>query len=106
MQNASYTITVVATDNGQPENFNSSTTLTILVFPPDNFFSPVLDETLYEVSVEENSPVGTDVAVFSVVDGDQIGPAAEISTVILSGADSDLFEATITGPNTGVIRTM
>lgn len=96
---------MVATDNGQPENFNSTASLILIVFPPDNFFSPVLDETTYRGSVDENSAPGVVVVSFTMTDGDQFGPAAELNRVILSGSDDGLFEAEITGTNTGVIRT-
>ena len=105
LQNATYTITVVATDNGQPKNFNSTTSLVIIVFPPDNFFSPVLDETTYQGTVDENTASGVVVVSFTMTDGDQFGPASELNRVILSGSDNSFFEAEITGTNTGVIRT-
>ena len=96
---------MVATDNGKPENFNTTTTLTVSVFSPDNFFSPVLDRDNYDVTVNENTPAGEIAFRFTMTDGDQVGPAAQLNRVILTGSDTEFFKAEITGPNSGVVRT-
>ncbi len=96
---------MVATDNGLPDNFNATATITIFVYSPDNFFSPVFDQPSYSGLVNEDEPAGFDVVSFTVTDGDQVGPAAEIGRIILSGNDDEFFEAEITGPNSGMIST-
>ena len=104
-QELNYTVTVVATDNGLPENFNATATITVFVYSPDNFFSPVFDQPSYSGVVDEDTPAGFDAVSFTVTDGDQVGPAAEIGRIILSGVDAELFETEITGPNSGTIST-
>lgn len=104
-QNTTYTITVVATDNGRPETHNNTAVVTIVVFSPDNHFNPVLDRTSYTGRVDENDPAPVTVVQFTVTDEDQVGPASEISSLTLQGSDAQFFEAVQTGPNSGEIRT-
>ncbi len=96
---------MVATDNGRPENFNATATVTIFVFSPDNFFSPVFEEPSYSGVVDEDTAASFTVIYFMVTDGDLLGPAAEIGRIILTGNDAQFFEAEITGATSGVIRT-
>lgn len=96
---------MVATDNGRPENFNSTATVIIFVFSPDNFFSPVFEEASYSGIVDENTTAGFEIINFTVTDGDLVGPAAEIGRIILTGNDAQFFEHEITGATSGVIRT-
>ena len=98
-----FTITVVATDSGRPEPFNSTAVVTIISNPPDNFFSPELDQDSYTASLRENSAAGTVVLDFTVTDGDE-GPASEIGTATIFGADAAFFTVMVTGPNSGQIR--
>ena len=104
-QELNYTLTVVATDNGQPEPFNNTATVLIEVFSPDNFFEPVLDRVAYTGSVEENAATNFTVVSFTVSDGDLIGPASQIGAAQLIGTDAALFNVFVTGPNSGVIVT-
>ena len=105
-QNTTYTFTVVATDNGQPETRNSTVEVVIIVFSPDNHFNPVLTQASYVGSVRENDPAPVTVVSFTVTDEDEVGPASEIGSVTLQGSDAQFFEALKTGPNSGEIRTL
>ncbi len=80
-------------------------TVTIFVFSPDNFFSPVFEEPSYSGTVNESTAVGFSVVEFTVTDGDLVGPAAEIGRIIMTGNDAQFFEAEKTGARSGVIRT-
>ena len=104
-QNTTYTFTVVATDNGQPETRNSTVDVTIVVFSPDNHFNPVLNQTSYMGSVPENAPAPVTVVWFTITDEDEVGPASEIGSLTLQGSDAQFFEALRTGPYSGEIRT-
>ena len=101
----SYIITVVATDNGRPEPFNASVEVTITVESPDNFYTPILNQTSYTATVSENRPPGDVVVSFTVDDSDEEGPASQIGQLFLIGSDAQFFVAEITGPHTGQIRT-
>ena len=55
--------------------------------------------------MNENVPAGEVALMFTMTDGDQVGPAAQLNRVILAGSDTEFFKAEITGPNSGIIRT-
>lgn len=95
----------MATDNGQPRPFFNTATVNISISPPDNFFTPELDQTSYTSTLAEDSTSGTFVLQFTVSDPD-IGTASEIGRVTLLGVDAQFFTARRTGPNSGEIRTM
>ncbi len=95
--------TVVATDNGQPEPFNATAQVTIMVFSPENFFDPVLDQTAYNVTLDENRAAGSVVLAFTVTDADRSGPAAEVGTATILGSDAQFFSVNVTSPNSGII---
>ena len=48
---------MIATDNGQPESKNVTANVMVVVFPPDNHFNPVLDESEYEVMKNSYIPI-------------------------------------------------
>jgi len=75
---------------------------TVMVVSPDNFFNPVLDQDVYNISFPENSPILSSVLNFTVTDMDSTGPASEIGEATLFGADG-LFAVSVTGPNSGEI---
>ena len=105
MQSRSYVVTVVATDNGMPEPFNTTVDVVVTVVMPDNHFNPVLNQTSYTATVDENRPPGDVIISFTVEDNDEPGPAAEIGQLVFLGGDAQFFVAEITGPNSGQIRT-
>ncbi len=98
-------ITVVATDNGMPEPLNATVDVTITVVSPDNFYNPILNQTRYTATLNENQLPGNVIVWFTVFDSDQDGPASEIGQLFLIGSDAQFFIAEITGTNTGQIRT-
>ena len=100
-----YTIIIVATDNGMPEPLNTTADVTIAVVSPDNFHNPVLNQTSYSATVNENRPPGDVIVEFTVFDSDQTGPASQIGQLYLISSDAQFFRAEITGPNTGRIIT-
>ena len=99
-----YTLTIVATDNGLPENMNTTATLTITVIPPDNFYNPVLDQQLYTATIEENSDIGTSILTIVATDDDSPGPASKIEKFVLLGDDAHLFYIENLMNNTGILR--
>ena len=87
-----YDFTVVATDSGQPMRRSSRANVSLSVYSPENEFAPILDLPTYNVSVDENAPVGTVVFVVTVTDNDGTStPSGQIKAVYLEGTDSDLF---------------
>ena len=99
-----YSLTVVATDNGLPENKNTTATLTIIVFPPDNFYNPVLDQQEYTGTIDENSNIGASILTIVATDDDSPGPASRIKTFVLLGDDAHLFYIENLMNNTGILR--
>ncbi len=76
-----------------------------MVVSPDNFFNPVLNEAVYNVSIPENSVSGSSVLNFTMTDMDTPGPSSQIGRVTIFGTDTVSFTATVTGPNSGEITT-
>ena len=106
LQNMTYTLTVIATDNGQPDHFNTTAQVTVVVFSPDNHFNPELDQSSYDATVVEGNATEQVVVMFTVTDLDRIGPASELSAVELLGDGRELFNAEIIpGTNTGRVTT-
>ena len=91
-------------DNGQPEPFTSTAEVIITVFSPDNFFNPQLDQVAYSAIIDENESTGSLVLRFNVSDSDLFGTASEIGVATILGLDAQFFNVTVTGPNTGEIR--
>ncbi len=109
-QNETYVFTVIASDNGKPESFNSTAEVTLVVFSPDNHFNPVLNQTIYEATVDENDgdpgPQEQVVVYFSVSDEDLVGPASQIGEIELIGVDAVYFTVEQIGTtNSGVVKT-
>lgn len=102
-QNISFTI--VATDNGEPDPFSSMVAGTVMVVSPDNFFNPVLNQPVYNVTLMENAPINSSVLNFTMTDMDAPGLAAEIGMATIFGPDANFFTVTVTGPNSGEITT-
>lgn len=97
-------MTVIATDNGQPETKNSTAMVTITIFPPDNHFNPVLDKQSYTGYLDENSPPGTSILTITATDADLVGPASTIEQFILEGINSQYFYVENLGNNTAILR--
>ena len=88
-----------------PEPLNATADVTITVVSPDNFYNPILNQSRYAVTINENQLPGDVIVWFTVFDSDQVGPASEIGQLFLIGSDAQFFIAEITGTNTGQIRT-
>ena len=87
-----YPFNVTATDSGSPSPRVGTAVVLIAVFSPENEFEPEFDQDLYNVSVPENSPVGTLVVTVTITDDDGPGPSGTIRNVTLGGSDSHLFD--------------
>lgn len=96
---------VTATDNGSPQTMSTSVPVTLTVSSPDNHFSPMLDQTAYAVSVDENTQPPTIILNFTVTDADPVQRASEIGNLVLFGGDSIYFNAEKTGPHAGALVT-
>lgn len=86
-----YSFTVTATDNGMPSTLVGTAQVQLFVFSPVNNFEPQFDKALYNISVPENSPIGTTVVTVTITDNDGPGPAGFIRSVVLGGLDAHLF---------------
>ena len=95
----------MATDNGMPDPYSSMATGTVMVVSPDNFFNPVLNEGVYNVTLMENAPIGSSVLNFTMTDMDTPGPSSEIGMATIFGNDEAFFTVIVTGPNSGEITT-
>lgn len=94
----------VATDNGVPESFSTTVDVRLTVRQPENFFSPELDQASYTVAINEDLVNNSIVLDFTVTDFD-VGPSSEIGQATILGSDSEFFTVTVTGTNSGQIRT-
>lgn len=86
-----YSFTVTATDNGMPNTLVGTAQIQLFIFSPVNNFEPQFDKALYNISVPENSPIGTLVVTVTITDNDGPGPAGFIRSVVLGGLDAHLF---------------
>ena len=98
-----YTLTVVATDSGKPVPFSTSVNVTILVIQPNNFFNPLLNQSVYAASIDEGNVIGAVLFGFLVADDDTPGPASQVKTAFLYGGDAQYFAVNLTGTNSGVV---
>ena len=104
VQSDTYILIVSAEDNGKPNTSSTLATVVIDVFSDTNFYSPNLTETAYSASIDEELPVGTPILSITATDADLIGPAAQVSKFVLSGADATFFWVENLGNNTGILR--
>ena len=81
---------------------NSTAEVTIMLFSPDNFFNPELNERAYIATLDENSAAGSTVLIFSVTDAD-LGPASELGSATILGSDAEFFRVNVTSSDTGII---
>lgn len=79
--------------------------MTISTFPPENFFNPVLGQTRYTGTVDENSPPGTYVLTFTATDGDTMGPASMLTFYIEGANSGDFTVQNFDDNNTAILRT-
>ena len=77
--------------------------VTITVIKPNNFFNPILNQTVYRASIEEGNQIGAVLFGFSVTDADAPGPASQVKSATLFGGDAQYFSVNLTGSNSGVV---
>uniref|UniRef100_A0A8C9BCN7 Protocadherin Fat 4 n=1 Tax=Phocoena sinus TaxID=42100 RepID=A0A8C9BCN7_PHOSS len=85
---SNYTLTVVATDKGQP-SLSSSTEVVVMVLDiNDN--NPVFAQAVYKVEIDENTLTGTDIIQVSAADGDE-GTNGQVRYGIIDGNANQEF---------------
>ncbi|XP_071411660.1 protocadherin Fat 4-like [Pithys albifrons albifrons] len=85
---SNYTLTVVATDKGQPSLSSSTDVVVIVLDINDN--NPLFAQKLYKVEVEENTLTGTDLIQVFAADGDE-GTNGQVRYAIMSGDANNEF---------------
>uniref|UniRef100_A0A2K5E9P2 FAT atypical cadherin 4 n=1 Tax=Aotus nancymaae TaxID=37293 RepID=A0A2K5E9P2_AOTNA len=85
---SNYTLTVVATDKGQP-SLSSSTEVVVMVLDiNDN--NPIFAQALYKVEINENTLTGTDIIQVFAADGDE-GTNGQVRYGIVNGNTNQEF---------------
>uniref|UniRef100_A0A8C3SRV4 FAT atypical cadherin 4 n=1 Tax=Chelydra serpentina TaxID=8475 RepID=A0A8C3SRV4_CHESE len=85
---ANYTLTVVATDKGQPCLSSSTDVVVVVLDINDN--NPLFAQKLYKVEVGENTLTGTDLTQVFATDGDE-GTNGQVRYSIISGNTNNEF---------------
>uniref|UniRef100_A0A8C2SPN7 Protocadherin Fat 4 n=1 Tax=Coturnix japonica TaxID=93934 RepID=A0A8C2SPN7_COTJA len=85
---SNYTLTVVATDKGQPSLSSSTDVVVIVLDINDN--NPLFAQKLYKVELEENTLTGTDLIQVLATDGDE-GTNGQVRYSIVSGDTGNEF---------------
>uniref|UniRef100_A0A8C6ZNB4 Cadherin domain-containing protein n=1 Tax=Nothoprocta perdicaria TaxID=30464 RepID=A0A8C6ZNB4_NOTPE len=85
---SNYTLTVVATDKGQPSLSSSTDVVVIVLDINDN--NPLFAQKLYKVEVGENTLTGTDLIQVFAADGDE-GTNGQVRYAIVSGDSNSEF---------------
>ncbi|KAI1238644.1 hypothetical protein IHE44_0013382 [Lamprotornis superbus] len=92
---ANYTLTVVATDKGQPSLSSSTDVVVVVLDINDN--NPLFAQKHYKVEVAENTLTGTDLIQVLATDGDE-GTNGQVRYAIVSGdAGSEFRIDSVTG---------
>lgn len=92
---SNYTLTVLATDKGQPALSSSADVVVVVLDINDN--SPAFAQALYRVETGEDTLTGTDVVQVSAADADE-GTNGQVRYGILDGnADQDFRIDSVTG---------
>uniref|UniRef100_A0A663MGM7 Protocadherin Fat 4 n=1 Tax=Athene cunicularia TaxID=194338 RepID=A0A663MGM7_ATHCN len=85
---SNYTLTVIATDKGQPSLSSSTDVVVIVLDINDN--NPLFAQKLYKVEVGENTLTGTDLIQVFATDGDE-GTNGQVRYAIVSGDANNEF---------------
>lgn len=85
---ANYTLTVVATDKGQPSLSSSTDVVVVVLDINDN--NPLFAQKLYKVEVAEDTLTGTDLIQVLATDGDE-GTNGQVRYAIVGGDASSEF---------------
>ncbi|XP_058048914.1 protocadherin Fat 4 isoform X2 [Ahaetulla prasina] len=92
---SNYTLTIIATDKGQP--FLSSSTDIVAIILDINDNNPLFAQKLYKVEIAENTLTGTDVVQVFATDNDE-GSNGQVRYTIISGnTNSDFRIDSVTG---------
>ncbi|XP_072481071.1 protocadherin Fat 4 isoform X1 [Notamacropus eugenii] len=85
---SNYTLTVIATDKGQPPLSSSTEVAVIILDINDN--NPVFAQVLYKVEINENVLTGTDIVQVYAADGDE-GANGQVRYSLLRGNENQEF---------------
>uniref|UniRef100_A0A2K5L1I2 Protocadherin Fat 4 n=1 Tax=Cercocebus atys TaxID=9531 RepID=A0A2K5L1I2_CERAT len=85
---SNYTLTVVATDKGQPSLSSSTEVIVMVLDINDN--NPIFAQTLYKVEINENTLTGTDIIQVFAADGDE-GTNGQVRYGIVNGNTNQEF---------------
>ncbi|KAL8207011.1 UNVERIFIED_CONTAM: Protocadherin Fat 4 [Gekko kuhli] len=85
---SNYTLTVIATDKGQPSLSSSTDVIVIVLDINDN--NPTFAKKLYKIEIVENTLTGTDVIQVFAADGDE-GSNGQVRYAIISGNNNNEF---------------
>lgn len=92
---SNYTLTVVATDKGEPPLSSTMEVTMVVLDVNDN--TPSFSQNIYDIEIEENTLTGTDVLQVFATDADE-GTNGQIRFSILGGnANSDFRVDSVTG---------
>uniref|UniRef100_A0A670YLY7 FAT atypical cadherin 4 n=1 Tax=Pseudonaja textilis TaxID=8673 RepID=A0A670YLY7_PSETE len=92
---SNYTLTIIATDKGQP--FLSSSTDIVAIILDINDNNPLFAQKLYKVEIAENTLTGTDIVQVFATDNDE-GSNGQVRYTIISGnTNSDFRIDSVTG---------
>ncbi|XP_057205827.1 protocadherin Fat 1 isoform X2 [Triplophysa rosa] len=86
---ASYTLTVLASDNGNPPKSSSATINIIVSDVNDN--PPVFSQIYYSLIIQENVPAGASVLLLNVTDKDSLQNGPPFSFSIVKGDEMNPF---------------
>uniref|UniRef100_A0A8C9FVS6 Cadherin domain-containing protein n=1 Tax=Pavo cristatus TaxID=9049 RepID=A0A8C9FVS6_PAVCR len=92
---SNYTLTVVATDKGQPSLSSSTDVVVIVLDINDN--NPLFAQKLYRVELDENTLTGTDLIQVLATDGDE-GTNGQVRYSIVSGDTGNEFLGFLSSP--------
>uniref|UniRef100_A0A673FGG0 FAT atypical cadherin 1a n=1 Tax=Sinocyclocheilus rhinocerous TaxID=307959 RepID=A0A673FGG0_9TELE len=90
-----YTLTVLASDNGNPARSSSATVNIDVSDINDN--PPLFSQANYSIIIQENQPVGTSVLQMTVSDRDASHNGPPFTFSIISGNEGDAFQITSQG---------
>uniref|UniRef100_A0A2K6SJR2 FAT atypical cadherin 4 n=1 Tax=Saimiri boliviensis boliviensis TaxID=39432 RepID=A0A2K6SJR2_SAIBB len=85
---SNYTLTVVATDKGQPPLSSSAEVVVMVLDINDN--NPIFAQALYKVEINENTLTGTDIIQVFAADGDE-GTNGQVRYGIVNGNTNQEF---------------
>uniref|UniRef100_A0A8C5S868 Cadherin domain-containing protein n=1 Tax=Laticauda laticaudata TaxID=8630 RepID=A0A8C5S868_LATLA len=92
---SNYTLTIIATDKGQP--FLSSSTDIVAIILDINDNNPLFAKKLYKVEIAENTLTGTDIVQVFATDNDESSNGQVRYTIISGNTNSDFRIDSVTG---------